>query len=78
MRFPSDRLHGFSQRSCPIQAAGPAARLWASRGRLAELDLHVANGDAAVEAEDAVDAAHVIAAPLQHLLQLARLLKADL
>ena len=47
-------------------------------GRHSGLDLHVADGDAGLQAEYAVDAADVIAARLQELLHLALLLEGDL
>src|SRR5262249_19730573 len=46
-------------------------------GRQAELDLCVADGGATLEAEHAVDAADVVAALFQKLLQLARFLEGD-
>src|SRR5262249_22670363 len=46
-----------------------------SIGREAELDLRVADGDAALEAEHAVDATDVVAALFQKLLQLAGFLE---
>src|SRR5260370_36636073 len=46
-------------------------------GRQAELDLRVADGDATLEAEHAVNAADVVAALFQKLLRLARFLDAD-
>src|SRR6188472_2135459 len=45
--------------------------------RQTELDLQVPDRDAALEPEHAVDASHVVAASLQNLLQLARLLERD-
>src|SRR5262245_65508134 len=48
-----------------------------SIGRQTELDLRVADGDAALEAEHAVDAADVVAALFQKLLQFAGFLEAD-
>src|SRR5262245_33210339 len=48
-----------------------------SIGREAELDLRVADGDAALEAEHAVDATDVVAALLQKLLQFAGFLEGD-
>src|SRR6516165_1034693 len=46
-------------------------------GRQAELELRVADGDATLEAEHAVDATDVVAALFQKLLQLARFLESD-
>src|SRR5262249_53983812 len=46
-------------------------------GRQAELELRVADGDATLEAEHAVDAADVVAALFQKLLQLARFLEGE-
>src|SRR5215813_11984883 len=48
-----------------------------SIGREAELDLRVADGDAALEAEHAVDATDVVAALFQKLLQFAGFLERD-
>src|SRR5215469_11063110 len=46
-------------------------------GRQTELELRVADSDATLEAEHAVDAADVVAALFQKLLQLARFLEGD-
>src|SRR5260370_15326143 len=46
-------------------------------GRQTELDLAVADGNAALEAEHAIDTADVIAALFQKLLQLAGLFEGD-
>src|SRR6516162_10313519 len=46
-------------------------------GRQAELELRVADGDATLEAEHPVDAADVVTALFQKLLQLARFLEGD-
>src|SRR5262249_15514810 len=78
----NERMECASSRTKHILPPRPQPRQQLRRrpaiGRLTELDLHVAHGLAALEAEHAVDAADIVAATLQDLLQLAVLLEAEL
>src|SRR5215813_6936443 len=69
---------GQSVRLSPRPHAHEQVRGRPAVGGQAELDLHVADGDAALEPEHAVDAPDVIAALFQELLQIAGLVEADL
>src|SRR5215207_3857031 len=53
-------------------------RCWPGIRRQPEFHLHVAHRTAALQAKHAVDPTDIVAASLQQLLQLARLLEADL
>src|SRR5262249_3983654 len=71
------RLPAKTRDLSPVAQPCEQLRRRPSIGREAELDLRVADGDAALEAEHAVDATDVVAALLQKLLQFAGFLERD-
>src|SRR5262245_40149379 len=76
--LPGDRRETEWEMNSPA-GAEPAKQLGRRPAvcRQAKLDLHIPDGDATFETEHSIDASHVVAAPLQDLLQLPRLLKRD-